>query len=146
MTGMSGQPVDSHTPNDGEIARGHRILIPIGLCVVGAITIFFALGDYRTLGSHEAFIAVPVREMLSGGDYVVPRFAGLPRLEKPPLGYWVAAASVSLFGEMNEWTLRFPSAISAILLAGLVWFWDVNGMESPRDGEPRFHNSRASMS
>ncbi|MGE3317150.1 MAG: ArnT family glycosyltransferase [Planctomycetaceae bacterium] len=123
MTVTSGQQEDLHGPKAGAVARRHRILIPLGLCIVGLITIFFALGNYRTLGSHEAYIAVPAAEMLSSGDYVVPRFAGLPRLEKPPLGYWVAAASVKLFGEMNEWTLRLPSALSAILLAALVWHW-----------------------
>lgn len=101
----------------------HRILLPLSICVVGMVTVFFQLGSYRTLGSHEAYVAVPTREMLSSGDLIVPRFGGLPRLEKPPLSYWVAAASVRIFGEISEWTLRFPSALSAILLAALIGFW-----------------------
>lgn len=121
MTGSSGQPEDSHASL--EIAQIHRVLVPLCLCMVGAIAVFYELGEYRTLGSHEAYVAVPAREMLATGDYVIPMYAGLPRLEKPPLSYWIAAASVRFFGEMNEWTLRFPFALSGVVLATLLWFW-----------------------
>ena len=93
------------------------------LALTAGIVVFFRLGTFKTLQSHEAFASVPAGEMLSSGDWIVPRFGGLPRLTKPPLVYWINATIASFFGEMNEWTVRLPSAISALLLAGLVGFW-----------------------
>jgi len=40
----------------------------------------------------ETYIADIVRSMLASGDAVVPRMAGEPFMEKPPLYYWVAGA------------------------------------------------------
>ena len=59
------------------------------------------------------------REMLTSGDWVVPRLAGVRYFEKPVLGYWLNAFSIKIFGE-NAFALRLPSAvavgISALLL------------------------------
>jgi 4-amino-4-deoxy-L-arabinose transferase len=52
------------------------------------------------------------REMLVSGDCVVPHLNGLRYFEKPPLGYWLNAASIKLFGE-NAFAVRLPSALSA---------------------------------
>ena len=38
------------------------------------------------------------REMLSGGDWVIPHLNGLAYLEKPPLQYWATALSLRVFG------------------------------------------------
>jgi len=101
----------------------HSILLPVGICLVGGVALFYQLGDARALSSHEAYVAVPVREMFATGDFIVPRFGGLPRLEKPPLGYWVAALSSIACGGLSEWALRLPSAIAAVLLAVLMGYW-----------------------
>jgi len=101
-----------------------RRLLPIAvLAAVGAFVLFYRLGSYETFDSHEAYAAVSAREMLDSGDWIVPRFGGLPRLTKPPLAYWVVATSGRLFGTLNEWTARVPSALSALLLALLVGLW-----------------------
>ncbi len=94
-----------------------------GLGVVASVVLFFELGDFRSFGTHEAYAVVPAREMISSGNWVVPRSAGLPRLRKPPLSYWVVATSSTLFGEMNEWTVRVPAAVSALLLAIVIGVW-----------------------
>ncbi len=90
---------------------------------LGLLIVFFDLEGYRTLTKHEGFVAVVSREMRESGDWVVPRFGGLPRLKKPPLAYWAAASAGWLFGEDSPWTARFPFAVSALLLAGLVGVW-----------------------
>ena len=94
-----------------------------GLGLVASVVLFFELGDFRSFGTHEAYAVVPAREMISSGNWVVPRSAGLPRLRKPPLSYWVVATSSTLFGEMNEWTVRVPAAVSALLLAVVIGVW-----------------------
>jgi len=94
-----------------------------GLGVVAFVVLFHNLGGFRSLGSHEGYAIVPAREMLESGDWVVPRFAGLPRLRKPPLAYWVIASSAQVFGELDEWSARFPAALSALLLSAVMGVW-----------------------
>ena len=62
------------------------------------------------------------REMLASGDWIVPHLNGLRYFEKPPLGYWLNAASMALFGE-NAFAIRLPSAIAAGLTALLLFAW-----------------------
>ncbi len=61
------------------------------------------------------------REMLVSGDWVVPRLNNLRYFEKPVGGYWLVAASMSLFGE-NAFAVRLPAALSAGLAALLVYW------------------------
>ncbi|MEM9701195.1 MAG: glycosyltransferase family 39 protein [Planctomycetota bacterium] len=82
------------------------------------------LGGWRTLGAHEALAAVPARAMADGsGDWLIPDFGGIPRVKKPPLGYWLIAASIRLTGVADEFAARLPSALSAVALAGLIGSW-----------------------
>jgi len=94
-----------------------------GVALVGWVATSYNLGGYRTLTQHEAYVAVVAREMRSTGDWIVPRFGGLPRLNKPPLAYWSAAATSAMFGEDSEWTARLPFATSALLLGALIGWW-----------------------
>jgi len=87
------------------------------------LVVFYELGDFRALGSHEVYAVVPAREMLESGNWTVPTYGGLPRLEKPPLAYWIIAASTRALGELNTFTARFPAAVSTLLLALLIGCW-----------------------
>src|SRR5262245_25480219 len=60
------------------------------------------------------------REMLSSGDFVVPRLDGVLYFEKPPLGYWLVAASMSTFGE-NAVAVRLPFTLATLLTAAIVF-------------------------
>lgn len=90
------------------------------LLLAGGVSCLFALGTQRTLGTHEAFVAVPAQQMLESGDWLVPQFAGKPRLQKPPLAYWLVAGLGSLAGGVDEFVARLPGAVSTWLLALLV--------------------------
>ncbi|MAT16330.1 MAG: hypothetical protein CMJ46_13795 [Planctomyces sp.] len=91
--------------------------------LIGAMLLSFNLSGYRTFSSHEGFAVVPAQEMLESGNYVVPYYAGIPRLKKPPLVYWVLSGSATLFGDLNEFTARMPQVLSALLLAALSYRW-----------------------
>lgn len=95
----------------------------VSVTVAALLLVFFHLGQYRTFGKHEGYVVVTAREMIESGDWIVPRFAGVPRLAKPPLAYWVTAASATLFGELSEWSARLPGALSSLGLAALIGFW-----------------------
>ena len=81
------------------------------------------LGGWRSLGAHEALAAVPARAMLRSGDWVTPDFGGVPRVKKPPLAYWLIAATGAAFGEVDAFVARLPSAVAGVLLCGLVMRW-----------------------
>ncbi len=94
------------------------------LVAVAILFLFYGLGNFRTLGSHEGYAAVPAQEMLDSGNWIVPQFGHKPRLQKPPLSYWVIAfTSRFTVGEVTEWTARFPSALAALLLAVVMGYW-----------------------
>jgi 4-amino-4-deoxy-L-arabinose transferase-like glycosyltransferase len=52
-------------------------------------------------------------EMLQSGDWVVPHFNGLLRVDKPVLLYWLQLAGYTTFG-VNEFSARLPSALAAL--------------------------------
>lgn len=91
--------------------------------LVAGVALFYRLGASRTLASHEVYAAVPARDMLATGDWIVPTFGGKPRLEKPPLVYWMHATVGRAFGTIDEFTLRLPAALFAVLLAVLMGVW-----------------------
>lgn len=79
---------------------------------------FLNLGVSSIWDANEALYAETSREMLESGDFLHPQFNGQPRIQKPPLTYWVIAASYAALG-VSEFSTRFPSALA---VAGLFLF------------------------
>jgi 4-amino-4-deoxy-L-arabinose transferase-like glycosyltransferase len=52
--------------------------------------------------------------MLRSGDWLTPTLNGLPYFHKPPLFYWITAASMSVFGA-NPWAARAAPLLGACL-------------------------------
>lgn len=88
----------------------------LGLGLVGLVLFFSQLGWAPLMDPDEGRYAEIAREMLAARDWLIPRLNHLPYLEKPPLVYWLTAASFKVFGE-SAIAARLPSALSA--LAGL---------------------------
>lgn len=107
----------------GEPTRTSWLVTWCALVAVALIVYFASLGSYMTLGTHEVAAAVPGREMLHSGDWIVPRYGEIPRIRKPPLVYWLVASSGWLFGEFNEFAVRFHSAIAALAMVALMSLW-----------------------
>ena len=61
-------------------------------------------------------------EMLWSGDWLVPTLDTLPYFHKPPLFYWLTAASLGVFG-INEWAARLPSLLAATGTAFAVYLF-----------------------
>lgn len=59
-------------------------------------------------------------EMLRSGDWLTPTLNGLPFFHKPPLFYWLTAASLHLFG-MSEWASRCASIAAASWVVALLY-------------------------
>ena len=71
------------------------------------------LGTSSIWDASEAFYAETPREMLATGDYLAPHFNYQPRIQKPPLTYWIIAASYKVLG-ISEFAVRLPGALAAI--------------------------------
>ena len=66
----------------------------------------------------EGYYGQVCREMLAGGDWLVPQYLGQPWLFKPPLLYWAASGAFTIFG-LQEWAARL---VSVLALTGAVQF------------------------
>ncbi len=64
----------------------------------------------------------PAIRMLETQDYLVPQYEHGPFLEKPPLIWWILAASYKLCG-ISVFAARLPSALAAIATIALVGLW-----------------------
>jgi 4-amino-4-deoxy-L-arabinose transferase-like glycosyltransferase len=102
---------------------------------VAAVITFWNLG-LGLLEEHECYVAIPAWNMADPAKWldpqvnaqpippntainhwIVPVFNGQPRLVKTPLAYWCLAGLFKLGLPLDEFTVRLPSAIEAILLS-----------------------------
>lgn len=99
-----------------------RCLLAGFLLLLGYLALFHQLGAPAFLGADEPRYARIGEEMAAGADWVTPRLLGRPWLEKPPLLFWLEAASIRLLGP-SELAARLPNALLGWLCAvGLGWF------------------------
>jgi 4-amino-4-deoxy-L-arabinose transferase-like glycosyltransferase len=95
-----------------------RLLLLVALATAIAA---IRLGESRALNPHEIYVAETASEMLAARDFLVPRYNGSPRIEKPPLSYWLAIAAHDVVGEgtrpwVSELEARLPSLVAASML------------------------------
>jgi len=90
-----------------------------------------AFGLYLYLGrlalaplqvGNEAMYTAPPILMLESGDYLIPRYQGVYFLDKPPLTFWLIAASYRLLG-VSVQAARLPAALISLgsMLAIALW-------------------------
>src|SRR5207244_7002330 len=94
-----------------------------GLIVIAVAAIVFLgciISPPSLMDDVDAVQAQISRNMLDSGDWVTARLDGIAYLEKSPLKYWLIAISFKIFG-VHDWAARLPVAVSAVLLAWLVF-------------------------
>jgi len=122
---LAGRP--SRFPEDS-IAEGGKVLMPkwrphalTGAALLLMAVLFFArLGDLPLIDPDEGRNAEVAREMAQAGAWVVPTYNAIPYLDKPALYFRAVALSFTFFGR-SEATARLPSALSATLLAVMMF-------------------------
>jgi len=95
-------------------------LVRLGLFAFLAALYLVRLGAGSLWDNSEPTYGEIVKEMLRTGDWLTLHFDYKPWYIHPPLWFWTAASSVSLFG-LNEFALRLPSAIFGVLTAIAVY-------------------------
>lgn len=97
---------------------------------VWAVLYLRNLGDQALRVWDESRYANPALQAVQHGHWVIPHvrvntygedLALTPRLIKPPLMYWLEAASMLAFGT-NEFAVRLPSAVATLGCALLVYW------------------------
>ena len=96
------------------------MLIAVALAPLWLVGIF-GRGLWTPDEPREADIAW---RMSLQSDRTLPRLAGVPFLEKPPLSYWMSAGGLSLFGDSAQ-AARTPNLlyglIGALSIGALAW-------------------------
>jgi 4-amino-4-deoxy-L-arabinose transferase len=78
---------------------------------------YLAMLGIRPLARPDEFRNAEIaREMVASGDWVTPRLNGVRYFEKPVLGHWLNALSISAFGE-NAFAARLAGALATGLTA-----------------------------
>ncbi len=92
-----------------------HLLLAFGL---GLLVLVPFLGRPLISREQELRVVLTARDMARGGDWLVPHYLGEPRLNKPPLQYWLTALAFRAGGTTQSPTLaRLPTAL---LGAGLL--------------------------
>ncbi len=81
---------------------------------VGSLILLPFLGAVHLFDWDEINFAESAREMIATGNYARVQIDYQPFWEKPPLFFWLQAASMGVFG-INEFAARFPDALIGII-------------------------------
>lgn len=106
-----------------------KFLLPVAAVVL--FISFFMLGAVRLFDVDEAVFSEATKEMVERSDWITPTYNGENRYDKPILFYWLMAASYKTFG-INEFSARFPSAVSGFILC-LALFFFVRHFHAPQE-------------
>ena len=90
--------------------------------LLGLALLLPGLGLMAARDSTDARYLEVAREMAASGDWRMPRLAGVPHLEKPPLAYWAAAAGFAVLG-VTPLAGRLLSQAALAATALLVHLW-----------------------
>jgi 4-amino-4-deoxy-L-arabinose transferase-like glycosyltransferase len=82
--------------------------------LVAALVYMPFLGGVHLFDWDEINFAEIAREMVILGDYLRIHVDYLPFAEKPPLFFWLQAASMNVFG-IGEYAARFPNAVAGVI-------------------------------
>ncbi len=92
--------------------------------LIVATGIFAAGTRSLPMDGHEVFVVQTAQEMHDRNDWIVPWFNDEPRLNKPPLNYWLTELFAIVTGyedNMQAWHGRLVSIIAALLMIVLTY-------------------------
>ncbi len=99
------------------------------LCSIALLTLlcgaflFLGLNFYPLLDVDETRYAIMSRDLANSKDWNVLLLNSIPFLEKPPLYFWIVAASIKIFGKFSEFAVRFPIALISTFLVFFTYFF-----------------------
>lgn|GEM_PF-1978829 len=91
-----------------------RWLAPALILLLAVPLLFSFLGGWSFLDPDEGRYGTIPYQMLTRADFITPTQNEIKFFDKPPLLYWLIAASYSIFGT-HEWAARLIPALAALL-------------------------------
>ncbi len=92
----------------------NRLVAYLVILAAASILFFHSLGNVHLFDWDEINFAESAREMIATDNYMQVQINYEPFWEKPPLFFWMQAASMKMFG-INEFAARLPNAVCGIL-------------------------------
>jgi 4-amino-4-deoxy-L-arabinose transferase-like glycosyltransferase len=96
----------------------HALLVI--LIALAALLHVVTIGTGDLYSETEGQYAGAAREMVASHNWLLPTNNGIPRLQKPPLLYWVIIASYKILG-VNEAAARLPVALAVVATVALIF-------------------------
>lgn len=105
-------------------ANRNPIANPLLLTLLALILFrLITLALYPLMDTTEARYGEIGRKMAELGDWITPWIEyDKPFWGKPPMSFWLTAASIKLFGA-NEFSARLPHFLGGLFILWLVWDW-----------------------
>lgn len=94
------------------MSSGGRWQLPLLIALSAALTVGTA-GWGSLYNETDGQYGGAAKVMARSGSWLIPENDGIPRLVKPPLLYWMLAASMKIFG-VSEFAARLPNALAII--------------------------------
>lgn len=106
----------------------HRLFSPLGLIALVALYLLAGLTGHDPWRGDDAAHFGPVLGMLQGEGLLVPRLAGEPLTDYPPLYYWAAALLAKTFA----WVLPLHDGarLASALFTALALYWTARAAEN----------------
>ena len=90
------------------------------LIALAALLHVATIGTGDLYSQTEGQYAGAAREMVESHQWLLPTNDGIPRLQKPPLLYWLIIVSFKLFG-INTPAARLPGALAVVASVALIF-------------------------
>jgi hypothetical protein len=98
-----------------------RVFSKVIILSVGAVMIFWALGNTHLIPWDEAIYAKIAKNMVTTSEYISMQWKSKAVwFEKPPLYMWMQTLFMHVLG-FNAWAVRLPSAILGFLTLAVVY-------------------------
>src|ERR1044071_6081727 len=118
----------AHTLSIEETLLEPRVLPPpptrhallVILIALAALLHVVTIGTGDLYSQTEGQYAGAAREMVESHQWLLPTNNGIPRLQKPPLLYWLIIASYKILG-VNEAAARLPVALAVVATVALIF-------------------------
>jgi 4-amino-4-deoxy-L-arabinose transferase-like glycosyltransferase len=113
------------------VPRVHLALAVALLLALLGVLHFWGLGAQPLYSVGEPREATEVVEEFDNGTWILPLRNGGNLPSKPPLYHWLGGLTAVAVGRVDEWVVRFPSALVATLtVLAVAWFgarrWDAS--------------------
>ena len=120
VTSAAASPLLERLLRPGRASRRDSAIDLLWLCGLGLVLMGVGLGLRDPWPADEPRFALIAQDMVRSGDWLFPRVGGDLYADKPPLFFWLLAASMAVTGSLRVGFL-LPSLLAGLGTVGLVY-------------------------